>query len=529
MRVASSAGHAAFLRGSDGDSRVRPSAASAFAQSSAAAPSTGPPLHAITASGRASVASLTVDTVARRLSAISDFRDTFKPRHWLCKEATVIKLGCLVSILAAATTAAANPHIHTAKCGTPQVVPEHPVVEFFHADGDQRVIYLNKDGGTFTIGGGTNSATNTVSSQIANRSGTAIIPPLEAGFNWNVVRQCVIDHYKRFNIRIVESEPTSGNYVEAIVGGSGQELGFGGGDLFGIAGADNFCNVTERGIAFTFSATHQGVPQSDKELCATIAHEVGHLIALEHETLATDLMSYVLVSESGTKAFVDQNSQCGVAPGQTNGCSCNNTGGVPNSGKRLAEFLDLRPTETNPPVLTVTSPGSNRVIAPSFEVIATATDAEGMADVRVFIGDKEVGNSSTAEADGYHITGTVAEGTYTMRVIARDLAGNEDTETLEVTARKLGIGEDCVANGACSSNICAIDPETGGFCTQACDASNDTCPDGFACDGASSVCAPDGGDGGGCCSVGNDRDGAIAMLFALGVGGVILRRRRQRR
>ena len=411
-------------------------------------------------------------------------------------------------------------------CGTVQVRPTG-VVPTPYAGTGQRVLYLNRFGGKYTLANGaTNSATNTANASIVSQIGpaTITIPPMEAGFDWPTVRDCVVAAYKPFNVRVVETEPKAGTYVEAVVGGYGTELGFGADQLFGIASADNFCSVTESGIAFSFSHTHQGVQQKDKELCATIAHEVGHLLALEHEILAADMLSYVLVADSPPKSFVNQNVQCGTTPQQIGQCSCSS--GTTNSASRLNQFVGARAAETNAPSLTVVSPGNNGKIAPAFEVVAKATDGEGMADVLVYIDGNEVGNDSVPEGDTYKVSGSgIAEGAHTLTVVARDLAGNLTKKDLSVTIAKLDIGETCVANDACKGNICAMSTD-GNFCTQSCTVANDTCPDGFACDATLSICV--GNDSGGCCSVGNDSNaGIIAMLTSFGVGLVLMRRRRR--
>ena len=58
-----------------------------------------------------------------------------------------------------------------------------------------------------------------------------------------------------------------------------------------------------------------------------------------------------------------------------------------------------------------------------------------------------------------------------------------------------------------------------------CDVSNDTCPSGWECTqaGGIAVCA----DPGGCCSTGGKPTSGMALL-ALGVGFVVVRRRRRR-
>jgi hypothetical protein len=366
----------------------------------------------------------------------------------------------------------------------------------------------------------TNAGTNTANAGIVSQRGTGMItiPPLEAAFDYKIVRECVINHFKSYNVRIVETQPV-GDHIEALVGGTGGELGFGGGQLFGIASADNFCGVTENGIAFTFSATHRNVPRKNEELCATIAHEVGHLLALEHEVTPIDLMSYVLIAESGSKMFVNGQAQCGVAPGQTNSCAC--SAGGTNSSARLNQFVGARPVETNAPSLSVENVEDGGKVPPAFEIVADASDGEGMADVPVYIDDVEVGHDATPDGSTYKVKGSTVEGPHKLTVVARDLAGNQTKKDFNVTFAKLDTGDDCVDNAACQGNICA-QTKDGNFCTQMCDVANDTCPSGFTCNGELAVCV----DGGGCCSANKNTAGSFVLALAL--GGMIFRRRRRR-
>ncbi len=400
------------------------------------------------------------------------------------------------------------------------------------APGGQRTIYLNKNGGTYrVINGATSSATNTATANVsAAGTLTAVIPPVSNQFNWPVISACVVDYFRPYNIRVVESEPTSGLYVEAVVGGFGTELGFGANQLFGIAAADNFCGVTEAGIAFSFSEPHRNVPERDAELCATIAHEVGHLLALEHAALSTDLMSYVLVSDTSSKAFVDQFGACGTGPQDQMQCTC--TGGQTNSYQRLVAAIGTRPTETVPPTISVVSPGDRATVAPAFEVVAKATDDMGMSDVYVTIDGIQAGASETPAGDSYTVKVTgLTEGAHVMSVVARDLAGNTTAAQRTLTVAKLGFGETCLDSSACAGNMCAMTADGDAFCTQTCDLAGGgtTCPADSTCTaaGASAVCVPDAGGGCGCTST-SPGDGLGALLM-LGLGLVVSRGRRRAR
>lgn len=447
----------------------------------------------------------------------------------------------LASILALPTVAAAAPgdapsgtvgtsdFRRTHACGTPQVPGLFANQDaVWHAAGP-RTIFLNRRGGTYHItNAATNSATQTANARVVSadgRSREAVIAPMSSGFDWATISACVQQHYAKYDVRIVETRPTSGTYVEAVVGGTGTELGFGANQLFGIASADNFCGVTEAGIAFSFSETHRGVPQANLELCATIAHEVGHLLALEHETLATDLMSYVLVSDTTSKSFVNQNVPCGVEPGQNQQCSC--TQSSTNSAARLTSFVGLRPVETVPPSLAVVKPGDGDELPPSFEVVADASDNNAMSDVAVLIDGAAVGNDVEPDGNRYVIdVSGVADGSHALVVQATDRAGNHQQVQMAITVARLALGDACTSGDQCQGGQC-VTQSGDTFCTQVCDVANDTCPDGWTCTQAGSIAVCAGGAGG-CCDAGS-RPGAGTGLLVFGVGFVVVRRRRRAR
>jgi hypothetical protein len=412
-------------------------------------------------------------------------------------------------------------------CGTPQIASVDPLAIPPPPAPGLRTVYLNRFGGTYTMGLSTNAATNTLNRNFfpTNQS-TVTIPPLNTQiYDWNFISSCLRTHFMRYNVRIVEAEPDGGSYIEAVVGGNGSEIGFGGGQLFGIASADNFCNVTERGIALNFSESHNQVPRRNEELCATIAHEIGHLIALEHEQLSTDIMSYVLIAQSQTKAFVDQNSGCGTSPQDPSSCFCG--GGSTNSHARIAQFIGLRDTETIPPTIDLRAPGPGPgpiQVPPTFDVIVDATDNAAMSDVVVLLNGVEVGIDTEPEGTTYQITVRgAAEGDYTLTARATDAAGNAADQEVAIVVRKLATGDACTANEACSGGLCATLGESQ-FCTQVCDAAN-ACPGGFDCVDANGqgLCVPN--DGGGCCSTSTDP--RAALLWVLGIGILLLRPRRK--
>jgi MYXO-CTERM domain-containing protein len=412
-------------------------------------------------------------------------------------------------------------------CATPQVpaaAPDGFAPRVLLAPGAQRVVFLNRYGGMFNVTqGATDSAANTVSTRITGRAIMANIAPLGSQFDWPMIVTCVKNHFKDIDVRFVETEPTMGPFIEAVVGGNGSELGFGASSgILGIAGADHFCDVTETGICFSFAEAHGGSTRN-AELCTTVSHEIGHLLALEHETLATDLMSYVPVTSQPNKGFQNQASACGTYPQQPQNCSCSSS--QQNSFNRLQTYVGPKPVESVAPSLSVSSPSNGATVPPVFNVVATASDDMAMADVRVLVDGVEGGHTAVPVDGKYTVTvKDAALGDHQLSIIARDEAGNETTQTIAVKIAKAQIGDSCVANEACEGNLCATN-EDGNFCTQTCDVANDTCPSDFECAdvGGTSVCVVTGGCG---CSTSNPRE-AIGALLVLFVGLLVSRRKRR--
>ena len=443
-----------------------------------------------------------------------------------------------VSLVAAVTLSAPQANAETKNtvlrhgpwCGTPQVMPtvaQSPHTPYAAA---ARVVWLNRAGGTYTGSPNTNAATNAVSTGIFG-SGSFTIPPMSSQFDWTALVACVKVHYKPYNVRFVETEPTSGKYVQAVVGGTGDELGRGQG-LLGIAAADNFCGVTEAGIAFSFSEAHQGISRQNEELCATVAHEIGHVLSLEHEILSQDTMSYIPISQSNTKSFVNAESTCGTEPGQTSACTCPPTSaGKTNSGKRLLAALGARPTETVAPTITLDSPKANASVGPSFTVTATAKDNMAMESVALFVNGQERGTDDMADpGDKYAINAVnLPEGEHEIIMQATDTSGNTArTAPIKVTVAKQATGGSCLGNTDCKGNLCA-DDGTQKFCTEACTIENDTCPGGFDCVavGTNFVCNFSADDGGGACGCqSGSGGGSAAMLGAFFIGAILMRKRR---
>lgn len=335
-------------------------------------------------------------------------------------------------------------------CGTPMVgapiaddAAARTVTPVFAA-GEPRVVYLNKNGGDYTGSTATNAATNQALTNIIPFGVTAHIPALdETTFDWATLRDCVAAHYAPFNVTIVETEPTSGTYVEAVIGGTPEDLfpttpppeG-----LLGIASTPNVCVAQDTGIAFSLSEAHKGIPSAGQELCSTVAHEVGHVLGLEHETLARDNMSYVPYFQAHPKSFIDMDSACGTIPGQEAACACG--GANTNSGRRLYQFIGA--ANPTPPTMTILDPGDGAQLDPGFTVTVQAD--EQLKKVELLIDNALVG-ALTAEPYTFTAPADLADGTHT--VTARGTDNEYTTGNAEITVQigDGGGGGGCAAGG----------------------------------------------------------------------------------
>jgi uncharacterized protein (TIGR03382 family) len=91
-----------------------------------------------------------------------------------------------------------------------------------------------------------------------------------------------------------------------------------------------------------------------------------------------------------------------------------------------------------------------------------------------------------------------------------------------------GLGSPCTGNSDCASGSCGNDGAGNMYCVSSCDVNASTCPSGFQCldtGGGAGVCWPgETGGTGGCNTSGNGG----ASLLLLGLGAMLVARRRGR-
>jgi hypothetical protein len=176
-------------------------------------------------------------------------------------------------------------------------------------------IYLNRHGGTYTAGNDDSAAGSSSIVRWQNRT-SATIPALDwTEAKWQSFLACIKDEYARFNVLVTDERPQSGSYIEAAIGGTGAELGYGSG-VGGVAPVDaGRCVPIARAVVFIFG----GKPFSAQTACEIAAQEIAHaIVPLDHEYLASDAMTYL--SYNGHKVFQDEDAPCGEH--QKRACMC---------------------------------------------------------------------------------------------------------------------------------------------------------------------------------------------------------------
>ena len=165
-------------------------------------------------------------------------------------------------------------------------------------------IYLNPRGGAYTAGLDDSSAN--VSSVLAStgRSEATIPAWGKDSEAWTRLVDCVRGELGDFNVAVGDLEPESGSYIEAVVGGSGGELGLSG--YAGVAPIDTgACKLIDRAVVFVFE---QRITD-ERQTCEAVVAQLGHVFTLDHTYSCQDPMSYLV--GCGDRRFEDVELSCG--------------------------------------------------------------------------------------------------------------------------------------------------------------------------------------------------------------------------
>jgi hypothetical protein len=460
-------------------------------------------------------------------------------------------LGVAVVACLASSTAWARP-VLTYHQVDPQQIHAQPVV-------DSHVLFLNrcKSGCTLQIG---TTDSRTDHSDI----GRGTLSAYPYGDNqWNMVVACVKNKMSRFNISVTDVDPGSADHFEVMVAGSPNQIGLpssvGGIADFACSQPGSCAQYIPDALVFDFTDVWGGAVEDD---CSTIAQEIAHTWGLDHVADASDPMTYF--PYSGMRQYKD-NVQCGsdCQGGQSPfGLPCSGPSGqyhiCMSSGTNIQNDVQtilklFGPFGAAPPTLKITSPADGSAQQAGFQVQVTCTSGDGIQEVDLSIDGVPKLTLTAAPynfatpanlADGFHkidvmcATNNQATATASVSiVIGQKCNGNSDCPTNDICYSGAcipgpmatgGLGATCMGNSDCASGECASDG-TNMYCVVGCDLNNDHCPGGFGClmAGTGGVCWPGaahGSSGGGCDAGGAPRG---PMLFGLGLGAMLLLRRRR--
>ncbi|NVB78759.1 MAG: Ig-like domain-containing protein [Kofleriaceae bacterium] len=406
------------------------------------------------------------------------------------------------------------------------------------------VIYLNncKPNGCQLKPGQNNATTNT---STIPQSNSVVQPFTGSDATWNAVVQCVKQTYADFDVQIVTERPTSGNYHMAIVAGTPGNVQQGN----GVLGVSPFsCGYISNAISFTFANL---ISNDVDEICWTVSQETAHSWGLDHKYDNRDPMTYL---ETGPtrKSFQNAAGVCGEYNARQCSCSYQGTGTAKmNSYAVIMQTFGSSAPDTVPPSVTITFPTEGTQVNAGFPVKTTVTDDRTVEKVTFKLDGAEIKTLTDAPFN-FQAPTNLGQGKHKVEVTAVDRGGNATTSTVNVTfgtvctddsecttdgevcveghcvagpSSEGGLGTPCEANSDCVSGQCAED-SSNSYCVESCDTAASACPSGFAClgDGASGVCWPSNGDGGGCSTSGNHG----ASLLVLGLGAILITRKRRR-
>jgi len=418
------------------------------------------------------------------------------------------------------------------------------------------VIFLNNCAGGCTIHPGNNNSLTDTSSIVQQTSQLSAYAGSSS--QWQQIVNCVKSTYAPFNVQIVTTRPTSGNYHEAIVAGYASEAG----ESQGVLGVSPFsCGYISNSISFSFADEE---PTNIDDICWTVSQETAHSWGLDHKYDDRDPMTY-LTSGPAVKSFQNQAGSCGEYSARTCMCTYSGTGNQQMNSYALimATFGAANTTpDTTAPTVSITAPMNNAVVNPGFTVTATINDNIAVDHAELLIDGQSAG-TLTQSPWSWTAPSTLSGATHSIEVDGYDAAGNKGMATISVSfpqgcqadtdcmsgqvcssgqcvagpGMQGGLGATCTMNSDCASGQCADDGNGHMYCVDSCNPTASTCPANFSCidtGGGQGVCWPggngnNGGNGGGSSGGCNTGGGNASMLLGLGFAATLVTRRRRKR
>lgn len=304
------------------------------------------------------------------------------------------------------------------------------------AAGTTALIYMNRDGGTFSPGQ-SNASTNRTT--LARATVNFPAANLSEG-EWSEVMTCVRQQFSRFNVEVTDVDPGATPHYESVVAGSPQLLGMPAG-VGGVSPFTSNCDLIPNSIVFTFTDV---LPRDPQTICEVAAQEIAHSFGLDHEYLCSDPMTYL--RGCGAKSFQDVFAPCGE--GSPRACAqpgVFNCGyAEQNSVQLLTERVGLK-QGGDLGAASISTPLDGANVVAGFEV---HTDVSGVATVELRIDGKLI---ATLESGSYYFFTTpvdLALGTHILEISStQNAVTTTDSISVTVTSNGNGNGDDGGGSG----------------------------------------------------------------------------------
>ena len=438
-----------------------------------------------------------------------------------------------------------------------------------HGDTFSKIIFLNRCVGGCTV---TTSSTNNA------QTNESFIPEGSPGTShtisefahgdavWDAVVECVREVYAPFDVEIVTEDPGMVPHHEVISAGLGVQIGRP--DANGLGGSIG-CEPSNNVISFAFLNAYPA--EQVEMMCQVIAQESAHSFGLpDHLYDCTDPMTYLTISSPNgcpRRFFRNKLMPCGEFQNNDPQCRCG--GNRVNSHAMLLTVFGPSPTPPTPPTAELTFPAPGATVS-TLTVQIAAEHPRGIGKIELYVNgwlwatwEDEPSHLPTFDwPTTYAITApdSLPDGVLDVEAIVyTDLGASTSVEVQVTKGAACTSADQCAEGQRCEEGKCFWDTPTGAlgdtcefdqqcagttgfdgvcvgttdgdFCSQACYTGvNDTCPEGFVCQGAGEegYCLAVVEDPG-CCSVGGRGAAPVAPILLGGiVGGLLFARRRRR-
>lgn len=364
--------------------------------------------------------------------------------------------------------------------------------------GGQFTLFLNncENGGCQILPGDDDASKN--QSSIATKAANMQPFPWADG-EWEAVLQCVRDVYSPYAVTVTDQRPST-EFNMAVVGGTGEDIGYIDPNAGGVALVPTDCRPLSNFITYIFTnSSTAGLdvfasedcggcsPQSQDRIygaCWVIAQETAHLYGLDHEFHFTDIgksacndpMTY-LDDCGGQKFFRNNLATCGEFGPARPGCGSDPNrycSTQQNSHQLLLSNLGPGTPTTAPPEVSVLLPHAGDTIKQGAVVQSRASAQRGVAKVELYLNgfkwDEKPGadfgvRGQSATVYPFELPDNVPDGVIDIVVKAYDDIGAEtDSEAIRVTKGKpcSDAATDCADGQQCDSDgRCFWDPPTG--------------------------------------------------------------------